>query len=49
MYCIVRNPALTLQWIFNKAIYLSIYVQYTYQRAMKPVPQMGATISVKLK
>ena len=24
MYCIVRNPALRLQWIFNKAIYLSI-------------------------
>ena len=26
MYCSVRNPAFGLQWIFNKAIYLSIYL-----------------------
>ena len=25
-YCIVRNPAFGLQWIFNKAIYLSIKI-----------------------
>ena len=26
IYCTVRNPASGLQWIFNKAIYLSIYL-----------------------
>ena len=28
-YCTVRNPALGLQWIFNKAIYLSRNIHET--------------------